>query len=61
MYGVAADIAAVPAAAAAQSDRDQPPPATSVVKHVLSQELLLYLDRVKSLLQGNLLWQSLKK
>ena len=27
-------------------------PVNSVVKHVLSQELLLYLDRVKGLLRG---------
>ena len=35
-----------------QQQEQQQPQVTSVVKHVLSQELLLYLDRVTHLLRG---------
>ncbi len=46
---------AAPAAQASGKQGDaeeQAVPVTGVVKHVLSQELLLYLDRVTALLQG---------
>jgi hypothetical protein len=47
-----ADQDATATTSGAQAEQGQLPQAGGVVKHVLSQELLLYLERVKSLLQG---------
>lgn len=54
---VVAHAEAAPAAQASSKKGDAEEhavPVTGVVKHVLSQELLLYLDRVTGLLRGTL-------